>query len=123
MLWGIPHPLLTVRRICSQIAPCYPDPECVAELRANKHKAEVYLLSDEISCRQALEKHPGHDLTNHVEKQSSNKQKKNILEVYNEGRHIREPCMGDLSDSDCQMSTIIQFFHIDQTCSAKCNTG
>lgn len=80
MLQGILNPLLTVRRLCSQIASCYPDLECVAELRADKHKAEVYLLSDELDCRQALKKHPGHDLTNHVEKQSSNK-KKNILEV------------------------------------------
>lgn len=80
MLQGILNPLLTVRRICSQTASCYPDPEHVAELRANKHKAEC-LLSDELACRQALKKHPGHDLTNHAEKQSSKKERKN-LEVY-----------------------------------------
>lgn len=76
MLKRILNPLLTVRRICSQTASCYPDPEGVAELRASKHKAEVYLLSDELACRQALKKHPGHALTNHVEKQSLKKKKK-----------------------------------------------
>lgn len=55
------------------------------------------MLSDELACRQAFKKHPGHDLTNHVEKQSSNKKK---FWRYNEERHIREPYMDDLSDSD-----------------------
>lgn len=94
MLRGIPNPLLTIRRLYSQIASCYPDLERVAELRANKQR----YLSDELSCRQALKKHPGHDLTNHVEKQSSN-EKKNSWR-YNAGRHIREACMDDLPDSD-----------------------
>lgn len=56
------------------------------------------MLSNKLACRQVLKKQPGHDLTNHVEKQPSNKKKK--FWRYNEERHIREPYVDDLSDSD-----------------------